>query len=123
MSNGSENLPAITGTPAAATQLKDLPLVELQTIAREYGIDPRTYDTKPGLVAAILDRRTVIGTLDRDAMMDVIHWGGRQANATMSRERLALEIAKIRSMKFGGLSRRGLVVLGKLRGCDVGDHD
>ena len=123
MSSSPDNLPAITGSPAAATQLKDLPLAELQTIARDYGLDPLVYETKPGLVAAILDRRTIIGTLERDAMIDVLHWGGRTASATMSRERIALEIAKIRSMKFGGLSHRGLVVLGKLRGLDVNDAD
>lgn len=123
MSATPDNLPAITGTPAAATQLKDLPLAELQKIAREYGLDPNAYETKPGLVAAILDRRTLIGTLDRDAMIDVMHWAGRQVTATTTRERMALEIANVRSMKFAGLSQRGLIALGKLRGADVRDTD
>jgi hypothetical protein len=123
MSSAPDNLPALTGTPAAATQLKDLPLSELQTISREYGLDPGIFDTKPGLVAAILDRRTMIGSLDRDALSDVMHWAGKQVTATTTRERMALEIAKVRSMKFAGLSQRGLVVLGKLRGADVRDTD
>jgi hypothetical protein len=123
MSNGQDNLPALTGTPAAATQLKDLPLAELQTIARDYGLDADLFDTKPGLVAAILDRRTMIGMLDRDALIDVMHWAGKPANATMTRERMALEITKVKSMKFAGLSQRGLVVLGRLRGADVRDTD
>lgn len=123
MSNGQDNLPALTGTPAAATQLKDLPLAELQTIAREYGLDAGLFDTKPGLVAAILDRRTMIGTLDRDALADVMHWAGKQITATMTRERMALEISKVKSMKFAGLSQRGLVALGRLRGADVRDTD
>ena len=123
MASIPENLPAITGTPAAATQLKDLPLAELQVIARDYGLDPGVFDTKPGLVAAILDRRTMIASLDRDALTDVMHWAGKQVNATMTRERMALDIAKVKSMKFGGLSQRGLVVLGKLRGADVRDGD
>lgn len=123
MSNGPNHLPALTGTPAAATQLKDLPLSELQAIAREYGLDPGVFDTKPSLVAAILDRRTMIGTLDPDALTDVMHWAGKQVTATMTRERMALEIAKVKSMKFAGLSQRGLVVLGKLRNADVRDDD
>ncbi|RYG80705.1 hypothetical protein EON77_08020, partial [bacterium] len=37
-------------SPAAATQLKDLPLNELNTIAKDYGLEPRRYETKPALV-------------------------------------------------------------------------
>lgn len=122
----SSNLPALAGTtgpatPAAvATQLKDLPLNELRTMARDYGLNPNDFDTKPALVAAVLDRRTMIGALDRDAMLDVLHWAGRSPTnaAALSKERLAIEIARVKTMRFVGLSHRGLIVLARLRGID-----
>ena len=120
------NLPAvaspgsIASAAGVATQLKDLPLAELRQMARDYGLNPNEYDTKPALVAAVLDRRTMINTLDRDAMLDVLHWAGRApANpSAYSRERLAIELTRVRTMRFVGLSHRGLIALAKLRGID-----
>ena len=42
-------------------------------------------------------------------------------NAT--KEQIAQEIARVRSMKFGGLSHRGLVVLSLLRGVETAEGD
>lgn len=110
-------------SPAAATQLKDLPLNELNTIARDYGLEPRKYETKPALVSAILERRTLIASMDRDAMLEVAAWGRRSIPANASRERIAAELVRVKSMRFVGLSHRGLLVLAKLRGLRVNDDE
>ncbi|GIW75567.1 MAG: hypothetical protein KatS3mg104_0630 [Phycisphaerae bacterium] len=52
-------------------------------------------------------------------MMEVIHWAGRQVHPDITHEQLAIEIAQIRSMRFSGLSEKGLVVLCLLRGCRI----
>lgn len=110
-------------SPAAATQLKDLSLGELNTIAKDYGLDPRKYETKPALVSAILERRTLIASMDRDAMLEVCAWGRRPVPASASRERIAAEIVRVKSMRFVGLSHRGLLVLARLRGVRVNDDE
>lgn len=110
-------------SPAVAIQLKDLPLSELRSMARDFGLSPMHYDTKPALVAAILDRRTLIASLDRDAMMDVMTWAHRPIASNMSRDAMAIEIVKVKSMRFAGLSQRGLVALAKLRGVEVRPDD
>ena len=58
----------------------------------------------------------MIAGLDRDAMLDVVRWGRRPVTASATKEQIAQEIVRIRSMKFSGLSQRGIVVLCRLRG-------
>lgn len=110
-------------SPAAATQLKDLSLNELNTIAKDYGLDPRRYETKPALVSAILERRTLIASMERDAMLEVCVWSRRPMAASASRERIAAEIVRVKSMRFVGLSHRGLLVLARLRGIRIDDDE
>lgn len=105
---------------APSRQLSDFPRDELEALADEFGLDPTRFKTGPQLVAAIHQRRQLIAEMDRDAMLDVVRWGRRPVTATATKEHLAQEIARIRSMKFSGLSHRGLVVLAQLRGADVG---
>jgi hypothetical protein len=104
-------------------QLGSLPLDELQAVAEEFGLDWSRYGTQQELVAAIHQRRQLIASLDRDAMLDVIRWGRRPVASNASREQLAVEIARIKSMRFEGLSDRGLRVLAVLRECPVSDRD
>lgn len=124
MTNDDRNLALPSpSSPAVATQLKDLPLADLQAMARDFGIPSVGHDTKPALVAAILDRRTMIASLDRDALADVMTWAHRPASSNMSRDAMAMEIVKVKSMRFAGLSQRGLVALAKLRGVDIEEAD
>jgi hypothetical protein len=106
-----------------ARQLGDLPRDELAALAEEFGLDPTRYKEAAELVAAIHDRRQLIATFDRDAMLDVVRWGRRPVAINATKEQLAQEIARIRSMRFAGLSERGLVTLAKLRGLDCNDAD
>jgi hypothetical protein len=53
----------------------------------------------------------------------VVRWGRRPVTQSASKEQIAQEIARIRLMRFAGLSRRGLVVLARLRGVDATDED
>lgn len=104
-------------------QLAELPRDELNHLAEEFGLDPTKSSTRQALVAAIHERRQLIASLDRAAMLDVIRWGRRPVTASASKEQIAKEIARIRSMKFAGLSQPGLVVLARLRGISARDDD
>ena len=99
--------------------MSELPRDELAALAEEFGLDPTRYKTRQHLVAAIHERRQLIAAMDREAMLDVVRWGRRPVTNNASKEQLALEIARIKSMRFAGLSQRGLVVLGRLRGLEI----
>jgi siroheme synthase (precorrin-2 oxidase/ferrochelatase) len=123
-----ERLPVVSGPVVEVVpeksrpphqQLGDLPDEELEAFAEEFGLNPRKYRDKADLIQAIHERRQVIASLDRSAMMEVIHWAGRQVHPDITHEQLAIEIAQIRSMRFSGLSEKGLVVLCLLRGCRI----
>ena len=108
---------------APPRQLGELPRDELATLAEEFGLDPTRYKEQQALVAAIHDRRQTIASFERDAMLDVVRWGRRPVTFNASKEQLAQEIARVRSMRFAGLSARGLVVLARMRGVDcAGDE-
>jgi hypothetical protein len=97
-------------------QLSDLPKDELENLAEEYGLDPGDFRHRQHLVTAIHERRQMIAAMDREAMLDVIKWGRRPVTINATKEQIAQEIARCRSMKFAGLSHRGLVVLALMRG-------
>src|SRR5688572_15340819 len=56
----------IVTTATPSRQLSDLPKDELEALAEEFGLDPRSYRSPQELVAAIHDRRQLIASLDRD---------------------------------------------------------
>jgi hypothetical protein len=109
----------IISSTSPSRQLSELPKDELEHLAEEYGLDPHEYKTRQHLVAAIHDRRQMIAATDRDAMLDVVKWGRRPVSLNASKEQLAQEIVRIRSMRFGGLSQRGLVILSRMRGLSI----
>lgn len=100
-------------------QLSELPKDELEAIAEDFGLDATRYPSRAHLVAALHDRRQMIATMDRDAMLDVVRWGRRPVAMNASREQLAQEIARITSMRFSGLSQRGLIALARLRSVGI----
>jgi hypothetical protein len=104
-------------------QMQDLPVDELSHLAEELGLDSTRYKTPQDLVAAVHERRQMIASMDRQAMLDVIRWGRRPLAVNANPEQIAREIVCIKSMRFAGLSNRGLVVLAKLRGIDAHDDD
>ena len=109
----------ITPTVGPARQLHELPKDELEHLAEEYGINPSECKSRQHLVAAVHERRQAIAAMERDALMDVVRWGRRPVTESATKEQLAQEIVRIRSMRFAGLSQRGLLVLAKLRGVKV----
>jgi hypothetical protein len=118
--------PAPADLPAALPvprQLAELPKDELEHLADDYGLDPTRYQTRQHLVAAIHERRQLIASMDRQAMLDVVKWGRRPVSSSATAEQIAQEIARIKTMRFSGLSQRGLVVLARLRGVSVDDDD
>jgi hypothetical protein len=106
----------ITSTTGPSRQMSEMPREELEHLAEEFGIDPTRHELRQNLVAAIHDRRQMIAAMDREAMLDVIKWGRRPVTINATKEQIAQEIARCRSMKFAGLSHRGLVVLALMRG-------
>lgn len=114
---------AVITATTPSRQLSDLPKDELDHLAEEFGIDPTQFKDRSGLVAAIHDRRQTIAGFDRDAMLDVVRWGRRPVTMNATKEQLAQEIARIRSMRFAGLSNRGLVVLARMRGVEAEETD
>lgn len=127
----SRAVPPVTAAPTAGVatgvsptrQLSELPKDELAHLAEEFGLDPNEYKTRQHLVVAIHDRRQLIASLDRDAMLDVVRWGRRPVTASATREQIAQEIARCRSMRFAGLSHRGLVVLAAMRNVPATEGD
>jgi hypothetical protein len=114
----------VPATAGPLRQLQDLPRDELEHLAEDLGLDHTRSKTRQHLVAAIHERRQMIAAMDRDAMLDVIRWGRRPVPANAPKEQLALEIARIKSMRFSGLSHRGLVALAVMRGVPLrGDED
>ncbi|MDB5292640.1 MAG: hypothetical protein JWL69_3881 [Phycisphaerales bacterium] len=114
--------PVVSGV-SPPRQLSELPKDELEHLAEEFGLNPSDYKERQDLVSAIHDRRQLIAGFDRDAMLDVIRWGRRPVTASATREQIAQEIARIRTMRFSGLSQRGLVVLAKMRGIPALESD
>src|SRR5207237_4332273 len=110
---------AVTVSSSAPRQLADLPKDELATLAEEFGLEPRRFRTPQELVSAIHTRRQLIASLDREAMLDVVRWGRRPVPINATNEQLAHEILRIKSMRFDGLSERGLMTLAKLRGVEL----
>jgi hypothetical protein len=114
---------AITTSTTPSRQMSEMPREELDHLADEFGLDPTRFPHRQHLVAAIHDRRQMIAAMDREAMLDVVRWGRRPITVNASKEQVAQEIVRITSMRFAGLSQRGLVVLARLRGIEARDDD
>jgi hypothetical protein len=113
----------VIGAGAQPRQLADMPRDELDHLAEEFGLDSTRYKTRQHLVVAIHERRQLIANLSREALLDVIKWGRRPVTFNATKEQIAQEIARTHSMRFAGLSQRGLVVLARLRGVPATDAD
>jgi hypothetical protein len=114
----------IVAASAPLRQLQELPKDELENLAEDLGLDSTQYKNRQALVAAIHERRQMIAAMDREAMLDVVRWGRRAVPSNASKEQLALEIARIKSMRFNGLTPQGLVALAVMRGVMIrGDED
>jgi hypothetical protein len=121
LTGSAATMPVISNMPAR--QLADLPREELDHLAEDFGLEPHRYKTRQHLVAALHDRRQMIAGLDREAMLDVVRWGRRPIALNASNEQIAQEIVRITSMRFHGLSQRGLVVLSRMRGVAAQEND
>jgi hypothetical protein len=110
--------------PSPLRQLDKLPKDELENLAEDLGLDATRFKNRQMLISAIHERRQMIVAMDREAMLDVVRWGRRAVPSNASKEQLALEIARIQTMRFEGLSPQGLVVLAVMRGVMIrGDED
>ncbi|MGD1278159.1 MAG: hypothetical protein ABR964_13180 [Tepidisphaeraceae bacterium] len=110
-----------TAAPPLDRRLSDMPKDVLAHLAEDLGLDPTRYDTARDLAEAVQQRRQLIAAMDRAALLEVIRWGRRPVAFDATNEQIAQEIARIQSMRFSGLSQRGLVALARLRGLEVAD--
>jgi len=114
---------AIVPVNAPSRQLGDLPTDELNHLAENFGLVPEDFKSKQHLIAALHERRQRIAAMDRDAMLDVVRWGRRPNPINAGKEQIAIEIARIKTMKFEGLSPRGLAIIATMRGINVEPND
>jgi hypothetical protein len=105
----------VVRSSAPSRQLADMPHEELVALAEEVGLEGRAYRTEQELVTAVHERRQLIASMNRDAMIELAKWGRRPLHLNATREQIAQEIVKIRSMRFGGLSASALLILAQLR--------
>lgn len=108
--------PLVTSGLGAARQLAEMPREEIRHLAQQYGLDPDAYRSRQQLIAAIYERRQLIGSLDREAMLDVVKWARLPVPLNATSEQLAIEIIRLTCMRFAGLTHAGLVALARLRG-------
>src|SRR5207248_1610011 len=100
-------------------ELAAMPADELRALAEDFGLEVTQRTTPLHLAIAIHERRQLIAAIEHDALLEVIRWARRPVPANASPELLAQEILRCKSMRFDGLSPRGLFVLGLLRGVKV----
>jgi hypothetical protein len=105
--------------PAKTSALSDLPVDELIVYGRELGLDLRPDMEQGELLRRVRDRQQLLHEIDREALLDVVVWARRPVRRSASKEQLARSIASIYRMDFHGLSDRGLVALGRLRGVEA----
>ncbi len=128
MESESTQIQRLPEPPTAAAkepprQLAELPRDELDNLAEDFGLDAGRYKSTQSLVAALHERRQLIASMDREALMDVVRWGRRPVTLNAPKEQIAQEIARIKSMKFAGLSHRGLIALALLRSVAIKEGD
>lgn len=96
-----------------------MPRDELEHLAEEFGLEPGAVRPRDALAMALHERQQLIAATDRQALLDVIQWGRRPVPSNATREQLAREIVRIKSMRFNGLSHRGLLALAIVRGVEI----
>ncbi|MGA2497291.1 MAG: hypothetical protein ABSH20_06100 [Tepidisphaeraceae bacterium] len=110
MSDASDN--------PVSPELAAMPADELRLLAESIGLEPARFGAPLRLVLAVQQRQAAIAAMDREAMLEVIRWGRRPVSRTADNLTIAREIVCIKSMRFDGLSPRGLAVLATLRGVE-----
>jgi hypothetical protein len=113
--------PTTPTSPAEAMRLSDVPEKQLDQIGSDLGLTRDEFADKSAFIAAILDRRQLIGTLDRNVLLELLTWSGQSAPAGASREQITAEVIKNKSMRFASLSLPALVTLARLRGLEIDD--
>ncbi len=106
-----------------SSSLVDLPDDELAAYGLELGlaIDPATQ--RGELLRLIREYQELLIELDRGTLLDVVVWARVPVKRSAGKEELAKQIASIAKVRFDGLSDRGVRVLARLRGVDVGEGD
>ena len=109
--------------PAMVQELSTLTQEQRLALAIEVGLWPEESTPAEELIADICRRRQLLDELDRDTLAELATWGRRRVKNGAGKADLAREIAKIRSMRFHGLSREALYALGRLREAKVEPGD
>ncbi|MGF1634760.1 MAG: hypothetical protein ACFCVE_12985 [Phycisphaerae bacterium] len=111
--------PAQAVVAAPEADLAALPWDEISSLAEDLGLDPTRHKSVRELATAVADRKQLIESLDREAMLEVVRWGRRPVPANASKQHLAGEIARVKRMRFDDLSDPAVRILALLRGCEL----
>lgn len=100
--------------------------VQLRREAEALGADLSKCGSRAAMVAEFEKQRRLVASLDEATLTEVCHWAGltiarpgQDEGLTARKERLARQVAGLKTMRFGGLSREGLQTLALLRGIPV----
>ncbi|MCC7290554.1 MAG: hypothetical protein IT449_00670 [Phycisphaerales bacterium] len=101
--------------PQPAVSLDGLPSDELVRHARLLGLSLDVKAHRTELLRLIRQRETLIESLDRDALLDIVVWMRVPVRPSDSRFALVAQILGGTKVQFDGLSDRGLEAMAKLR--------
>jgi len=92
-------------------------------LAVDLGLLPEENIEPADLIVDICRRRDLLSELDRDPLTELVAWGHRRVKTSAGKAELAREIARIRRMRFHGLSREALYTLARLREANAEPDD
>ncbi|NQU76953.1 MAG: hypothetical protein HQ546_11635, partial [Planctomycetes bacterium] len=114
MEKQTSNSPTRPFTPE---QLRQLTADQLHDLAGRLGLPPRKGDhDSEKLVEIIVARQQLVAQLDRSVLAELAKWGHLQIGESADMVELAAAVAKLRKMRFAGLSPEALRALAHLRG-------
>lgn len=106
----------------AADSPADLPDDELRAYARQLGVDIRSDEPRGGVLRQVRERRQLLNSLDRAALLDIVVWLRRPVKQSASKESLASAIGFDWPDSYDGLSDRGLFAFSAIRGIETGPN-
>lgn len=107
--------PAGADPPPSATGVDALPDDELVRYGKKLGLKLTRETPRAESLRRVRDRQTLLGRLDREALLDIAKWARVPVRASSGKELLAAEIADIQKVDYESLSDRGLRALALLR--------
>ncbi|MCG3178815.1 MAG: hypothetical protein BIFFINMI_01145 [Phycisphaerae bacterium] len=103
--------------------LAKLPQDELMAFAGDLRLDLSRHAPPEEIVRAVEAKLTLIESLPRERMLEIVMWARRPVEQSASKLQLAREILQVRRTKFAGLSTEAMQAMALLHGCPVEPDD